>query len=721
MNYIEPLKVGDWLVEPNLNQIRGDTDEISLRPQTMDMLVYLANNNGQVVSAERLIEDVWQGVTVNSGSVYNCINELRQAFGDSKQAHAYIETIPKRGYRLVAPTSGIPVTPAPMITENDASIAVLPFVNFSSDQEQEYFSDGISEELLNVLAQIPRLQVAARVSSFQFKGENRDITDIGKQLNVSHILEGSVRKSGYQVRITAQLIDAKNGFHLWSESYDRSLDNVFAIQDEISQAIVKALIKRLDIDVAIPARDITTDIEVYDACLRGKYLMAKRRRNSIEAGVEEFKAAIAIEPDYAPAHAELAIAMQSLSRNHNGMIPHAEATDQALGYAKKALELDPCLAESHAAMGFVAWNQERLEDSLEHFQNALAINANYAMVYDWIGMLLGNELGPWEGNDMGRYAEAFAARERSIRLDPLSLPANNNYIIGLIMRNRALDAEKEMIKLKTISPPCYENKKGVQSSLNGGWANIVLASLKTIKIDPEYYWVRNQLAFTFAALGLEHEAFTISQTPPCCIYNILGQPDKAVTLAKSFYEKEPDSILDKRNLGLALAGVGDYVRAKPILEEIWRRNGKRVTAFGLFQNACAAALIAMRCKAGDERGVNELLSALRENVSSYKAAGIVEKTCFFNADYEEGLTAFLTGDKPEGLAMIAKAVDNGYFILPKETYLEVLYQHPDFPAIREKQEAHQASQRESFLAAIHPENPYVAIWQPTQETKGLFL
>ena len=172
----------------------------------------------------------------------------------------------------------------------EKSIAVLAFTNMSNDPEQEYFSDGISEELLNVLAKIPGLRVAARTSSFQFKDENRDVIDIGQQLNVTHVLEGSVRKAGSQLRITAQLIDASNGFHLWSDTYDRELANIFAVQDEISAAIVNTLKEHLGLQVAAAPRVIaTTNTEAHEAYLRGRYLVVHRNRADLAGAVREFE------------------------------------------------------------------------------------------------------------------------------------------------------------------------------------------------------------------------------------------------------------------------------------------------------------------------------------------------------------------------------------------------------------------------------------------------
>jgi TolB-like protein len=235
------------------------------------------------------------------------------------------------------------------------SIAVLPFQNMSGDPEQEYFSDGVSEELLNVLAKLPGLRVAARTSSFQFKGENKDVIEIGQQLNVALVLEGSVRKAGLQLRITAQLIDASNGFHLWSETYDRELANIFAVQDEISAAIVNTLKEHLGLQVAAAPRVIATaNTEAHEAYLRGRYLVVQRNLAGLAGAVREFEKAITLDPEYALAHAELAIAIRLLS-GFDEDLSNTESIARAAPHAELAMALDSSLAEAHAATGFVLY------------------------------------------------------------------------------------------------------------------------------------------------------------------------------------------------------------------------------------------------------------------------------------------------------------------------------------------------------------------------------
>ncbi len=219
--------------------------------------------------------------------------------------------------------------------ESDKSIAVLPFVNMSDDASNEYFSDGISEELLNVLAQYPDLRVAARTSSFQFKGQNPDIEDIAQTLHVNYVLEGSVRKSGTRLRITAQLIEARTGFHLWSETFDRELVDVFAIQDEISAAIGDALEIQLALESATdkssPTVLVATSMEAFEAYMHGRQLINLRGRANLEEAVTHLERALALDETYAPAHAQLAIATSLLSTTPGsyGDMPKAEVAARA--------------------------------------------------------------------------------------------------------------------------------------------------------------------------------------------------------------------------------------------------------------------------------------------------------------------------------------------------------------------------------------------------------
>ena len=587
----------------------------------------------------------------------------------------------------------------------EKSIAVLAFENMSGDPEQEYFSDGISEELLNVLAQIPELTVISRSSAFSFKGQDISIRKVAKQLNVAHVLEGSVRKMGNRVRITAQLIEARSDSHVWSETYDRKLDDIFAIQDEISAAIVGALKEKLGLQVeAVPRVIAAANSEAHEAYLRGRYLMVQRTRAGIEGAVREFNIAIALDPDYALAHAELAIATLFLRD-----LTDSEATARATPHAERAMALDPTLAEAHAATGWLLWFQSNLnlEEILTHFRQAIQINPNYAIVYNWMAIFF---------NELGHYAEGFAAIETAVRLDPLSIPTRQNYIIQLTLRNRLEEADREIEKFASIAPGRAATLQNWRTSLGGEWANEVMGDLDDWRITPGQAHWRDGLSPQFAAIGLEKEALTISEPSPI-VLRMLGRAGDAVALAEARLAEDPDSPWSRYDLGMPLAGAGDYVRARPILEERWQRSDGRISRYCcLFDAADAAALIAVYREAGEDGEVRELLAAMRDDVRRLREAGMIRSIQEFSVDYEEGLAAYLSGERESGLALIAKAVEDGFFILPNEAYLQVLYDDPGFAPIRESQEARQAREREKFLAVVCTDNPYADYWQPAEGT-----
>ncbi|MCH7510684.1 MAG: tetratricopeptide repeat protein [Proteobacteria bacterium] len=372
------------------------------------------------------------------------------------------------------------------------------------------------------------------------------------------------------------------------------------------------------------------------------------------------------------------------------------------------MALDPTLAEAHAATGFVFWDRGNLEEALTHFEQAVQINPNYSIVYTWTADV--------HGRRFGRYAESFIAQETALRLNPLSIPANYNYIQLLINRNRLDEADRKLEKLASISPGAYASARGFRTSVGGKWADRVLAGLDALRIDPETEFWQRDLTKPFAAIGLAKEALAISEVPRPDVLRVLGRPEDAVTTAQARLAEDPISLTARRNLGLALTGAGDYVRARPILEEMWQQSGGRVTLTGLFRVDDAAALIAIRRDAGAVIEVNKLVAAIKDNVRRYRGAGITRSKLQFSVDYEEGLAAYLAGEHKKGVALIAKGAEDGYFIMPREAYLQALYDHPGFAPIRASQDARQKRERDRFLAIVCTDNPYAAFWQPEEGT-----
>ena len=297
----------------------------------------------------------------------------------------------------------------PAATTNESSVAVLPFVNMSSDPEQEYFSDGISEEILNVLTRIPNLKVAARTSSFQFKGKNLDIVDIGKQLQVDHLLEGSVRKSGHTLRITAQLIETDTGFHLWSETFDRTPEDVFAIQDEIAAAIAAELRTLLSGKNAAGSKPI--DLQAYELYLKGRGLVAHRRHTELLEGIDILKNSIEIEPEYAPAMATLAKAYAVLPWFSNE-IPAGVARETARQWANKAMQLEPDNVEAMAVLAIVYSEVDlNFSGARKLLEKAVKLNPGSVAANNFLGDLL---------TRVGDLENGFKYESRAAELDPLS-------------------------------------------------------------------------------------------------------------------------------------------------------------------------------------------------------------------------------------------------------------------------------------------------------------
>jgi TolB-like protein/Flp pilus assembly protein TadD len=296
------------------------------------------------------------------------------------------------------------------ITEN--SIAVLPFVNMSEDRANEYFSDGISEELLNLLTKVSQLQVAARTSSFSFKGRQVEIPEIGRQLHVANVLEGSVRKSGDRVRITAQLIRAGEGFHLWSETYDRKLDDIFKIQDEIAAEVVKQLKVRL-LGAAPTVRQ--TDPKGYMLYLQAVQLGRQNTPEAFAQSDELYRQVLQIDSRYAPAWREL-------SRNFTneadaGLLSNSEGYARAREAGEKALAIDPNYASAHSGLGWIAMANHDFVNAAKHFERALALDSNDLSV-------LGNSAAFLQA--MGRLEEALAIQQALVRRDPVNVTALYN-------------------------------------------------------------------------------------------------------------------------------------------------------------------------------------------------------------------------------------------------------------------------------------------------------
>jgi len=295
------FQVAGWLVEPDLNSITRGYTKISVEPKVIEVLAFLAEHPGEVLSKKQILQAVWPDTFVSDEVLRYSISQLRKAFNDDAKNPGIIQTIACRGYRLIAEVSNGPRA------DPRGSIAVLAFSDMSSARDQEYFCDGIAEEIINNLTRIKGLQVSSRTSSFAFKARNEDVREIGKKLGAATVLEGSVRKAGDQIRITVQLIKTDDGYHLWSERYDRELKEIFSIQDEIARSIAVALKITLTArESSAIGRAPTEDLVAYDYYLRGKQFFYQYKTKGIEFALKMFSRAAEIDPNFVRAYAGIA-------------------------------------------------------------------------------------------------------------------------------------------------------------------------------------------------------------------------------------------------------------------------------------------------------------------------------------------------------------------------------------------------------------------------------
>ena len=373
------------------------------------------------------------------------------------------------------------------------SIAVLPFADMSAGKDQEYFADGLSEELLNLLAKLPELRVAARTSAFKFKGERIDVQEVARKLNVAHILEGSVRKSGNKVRITAQLIKAADGYHLWSETYDRTLDDIFVVQDDIAGEVVKAL-KLTLLGPTSVTRSRPVDPEAYNLALQGRFFFDRRSRKDLERAVEYFRRSFERDPGYAPAWAGLSEAYARQA--DNGFVPVADGYRRAREAAEKALALDPQLVDAHLAMGWIQttydWDWAAADAS---FRKALDLEPGSAQTLRSAGI---------QAMTLGRWNEAIDLANKTIERDPLRPNYYNNLGLALLAVNRDAEAEAAFRKALELDPDgAFRHRMlGLALLLKGKTG----AALQEMEQETDETWRLSALPLAFHALGRRSES-----------------------------------------------------------------------------------------------------------------------------------------------------------------------------------------------------------------------
>jgi TolB-like protein/tetratricopeptide (TPR) repeat protein len=414
------LRFGPFEFEVANRLLRKYGKPVQLQPQPAKILALLISRSTRVITREELRQEIWgQDTFVDFEHNLNfSVRQIRAALHDDAEKPRFIETLPRRGYRFIAEVEQV----LPEAARRIESLAVLPLENLSQDPEQEYFADGITDELITELAKIGALRVISRTSVQQFKRVRKPLREIARRLNVDAVVEGTILRWGNRVRITAQLIDARREEHLWAESYERDLDDVLRLQAEVAQAIsgqIHSTLKAEEQSRLRPARRI--DPAAHECYLRGRYFWNKRTEEDLCRAQKYFEQAIDRDPGYALAYSGLADTYFYRGYAFGHMAPK-DAMPKARAAALRALELDDTLAESHVSLALVRfffdWDWPGAE---QEFKRAIELNPNYATTHHAYSALLAAT---------GRKQEAIAEAQRALELDPLSIPINN--ILGEI-------------------------------------------------------------------------------------------------------------------------------------------------------------------------------------------------------------------------------------------------------------------------------------------------
>ena len=541
------FRFGPFVLDVADRSLKRGGVPVALTPKLFDLLVVLVTNAGRLVEKDVLLKAVWPDVAVEEGNLTKGVFSLRQLL--EQEGTRYIETVPKRGYRFTAtvtreapaapaPSTALPASAAaapetaPAALEN--AIAVMPFSDMSAARDQEFFCEGMSEEIINALGRVPDVRVASYTSSFRFKGKAIDTQSIGRELRVSWLLEGSVRKSGDLVRIAVQLVRASDGFSAWSGRFDRRLDDIFTVQDDIAGMIAETLTKR----VAKASRPLvtskTSNAEAYSLYLEGRYLWNKRPGDVVWQALDRFERAIAIDPNFAPAHAALAGVYGTLGAWEFGVLPPAEALAKAKTAAARALELDPQLAAGHTAVGYTRlhfdWNADR---ACSEFDQAIALNPAWVDAHHWHSHAL---------CAAQRFPESLAACRRIVELDPLN--------------------------------PLMHAHVSWHHYMASDFSEALAQAERVVRMEPAFHWghffagwALERLGRGAAAIAALKEAVRCSSNNPVMLAGLghalaaLRNRREALTVARDLERLRADKGLFAYELGVIHAALGDDDRA----------------------------------------------------------------------------------------------------------------------------------------------------------------
>ncbi|HEY5828748.1 MAG: winged helix-turn-helix domain-containing tetratricopeptide repeat protein [Hyphomicrobiaceae bacterium] len=478
----------DFALDTDTRELRRSGELLSVEPKVFDLLAHLIANRERVVSKDDLIASVWHGRIVSESALTTCLNAARTALGDNGETQRLIKTLPRKGLRFVgevreqkaAGTAAANVAPASpkasLPLPDRPSLAVLPFINIGGDPEQDYFADGIVEEMITALSRMRWLFVIARNSSFTFKGRMVDVKEVGRELGVRYVLQGSVRKAAQRLRITAQLVDAATGTNLWADRFEGTLDDIFDLQDQVTTSVIAAISPQLErAEIARAKRKLTESLDAYDLYLHGMAAYHQWTREATDQALRDFYRAIELGPDLAAAYAMAAMAY-SRRRGNGWVVDRKREVAEIRRLARQAVKLGPDDAVALGFSGFtLAHVAGELDDGAAFIDRALHLNPNLAsalLASGWVKVWLGEpelaiehltqamRLSPLDPFIhmmqiaishahffAGRFAESASWAEKALREQPEAFPAVRIAAASLALSGRDGEARKAVARL----------------------------------------------------------------------------------------------------------------------------------------------------------------------------------------------------------------------------------------------------------------------------------
>jgi len=539
------LLFGDFELLPATYELRRRGEPVHLEPRVFEVLAYLVAHRERVVAKQELIERLWEGQAVSDSALTRVVRDARRALGDTGGKERWIETVHGRGFRFSgAVDERGPAKGAPAV----ATVAVLPFLDLGVDSSNEVIADGVTEDVIVQLAKIGALRIVATASARPFKSRDQTPQEIGRQLGATAILRGSVRSSGTRLRIVAELFDATNANQLWAETYDRDIDDLFAIQTDVALQIAGALRRELSVDERqrLDWRP-TRDLRAYQLYLQGRYSFGRYTADSIRNGLRYYQEAVAIDPGFALAHAGLARGYAELA--NEGVDPRGprEAFALARRAVSTALELDKTLGEAHSIVGLLAFYDDfDWEQAESSFRRAIALSPGCADAFDYYG---------WMCSSLERYAEAVELLRRAKELDPVAHPTD--LASALLRAGRHQEAIAECERVIEFDPALARGHSTLgwallqTGDLDRGLAAVALAATLTrggtlflAQLGQAHAVAGNRAAAEEVLRQLEEMATRryVSPYHMAYVFTGLGRIEEAIACLEQAYEQRSPAI-----------------------------------------------------------------------------------------------------------------------------------------------------------------------------------